>query len=158
VPAYLNFKLIENEDTPVWENFVKGFKSSFMQGTLMWIFTVLVSGCLFFIWRTVLESGFSMMSIGAVICTLVLVMFFVYTFPLIARYNNTLKNIFKNSAGMSFTYWVKTILYLISFATFVIPGLCIYIQSVITKGMFTQMELHQKNVEAESAESDSESE
>ena len=115
---YLNFKLLENEDAPLWENFIKGFKSSFVQGTVMLVFTALFGGCLFFIWSTALNSDSFIMKAGAFICSLLFIMFFIYTFPLIARYNNSFKNIFKNSAGMSFTYMWKTIIIVLLAAFF----------------------------------------
>ena len=162
---YLNFKLLENEDAPLWENFIKGFKSSFVQGTVMLVFTALFGGCLFFIWSTALNSDSFIMKAGAFICSLLFIMFYIYTFPLIARYNNSFKNIFKNSAGMSFTYMWKTIIIVLLAAFFyvifcwnfwtlgvggvVIPGLFMYIMSRIVKTMFVQMEYHAETVKAE---------
>lgn len=162
---YLNFKLLENEDAPLWENFIKGFKSSFVQGTVMLVFTALIGGCLFFIWSTALNSDSFIMKAGAFICSLLFIMFYIYTFPLIARYNNSFKNIFKNSAGMSFTYMWKTIIIVLLAAFFYvilywnfwtlvvggvfIPGLFMYIMSRIVKTMFVQMEYHAETVKAE---------
>ncbi len=162
---YLNFKLLENEDAPLWENFIKGFKSSFVQGTVMLVFTALFGGCLFFIWSTALNSDSFIMKAGAFICSLLFIMFYIYTFPLIARYNNSFKNIFKNSAGMSFTYMWKTIIIVLLAAFFYvilcwnfwtlvvggvfIPGLFMYIMSRIVKTMFVQMEYHAETVKAE---------
>ena len=162
---YLNFKLLENEDAPLWENFIKGFKSSFVQGTVMLVFTALFGGCLFFIWSTALNSDSFVMKAGAFICSLLFIMFYIYTFPLIARYNNSFKNIFKNSAGMSFTYMWKTIIIVLLAAFFYvilcwnfwtlvvggvfIPGLFMYIMSRIVKTMFVQMEYHAETVKAE---------
>ena len=162
---YLNFKLLENEDAPLWENFIKGFKSSFVQGTVMLVFTALFGGCLFFIWSTALNSDSFIMKAGAFICSLLFIMFYIYTFPLIARYNNSFKNIFKNSAGMRFTYMWKTIIIVLLAAFFYvilcwnfwtlvvggvfIPGLFMYIMSRIVKTMFVQMEYHAETVKAE---------
>ena len=169
---YLNFKLLENEDAPLWENFIKGFKSSFVQGTVMLVFTALFGGCLFFIWSTALNSDSFIMKAGAFICSLLFIMFFIYTFPLIARYNNSFKNIFKNSAGMSFTYMWKTIIIVLLAAFFYvifcwnfwtlvvggvfIPGLFMYIMSRIVKTMFVQMEYHAETVKAEAEAADEE--
>lgn len=162
---YLNFKLLENEDAPLWENFIKGFKSSFVQGTIMLVFTALFGGCLFFIWSTAIKSDVFIMKAGAFVCSLLFLMFYIYTFPLIARYNNSLKNIFKNSAGMSFTYMLKTIIIVLLAALFYvilswnfwtlvvggvfIPGLFMYIMSRLVKTMFVQMEYHAETVKAE---------
>lgn len=164
---YLYLKLINDENTPLWKNFVKGFKSSFIQGTLFWILTCIVSCGLFFIWKSAIKADSVIIVIGAAIISLIIVVLFLYTFPLVARYNNTIKNIFRNSLGMSFTYLPKTVciiiiaaafyvvfswsIYTVIAGVFFVPGLFIYIMSRYVMVMFTQMELHQKTVEEEAA-------
>lgn len=167
---YSVLKILNDEEVNIWKVFIKGFKSSFVQGTVMCLITAACVTGLYFMWNKVIDAGGSLAIIGAVLCSLIAIVFNIYTYPLIARYNNSLKNIIRNSVWISFTYLLKTILMiliggvLITVLTwnvktlipgiFFIPGIIIYSYALIVKPIFVQIELHDANEQAEAEDSE----
>lgn len=163
---YTFFKIINDEEVSLLKTYFKGFKSCFGQGTILWFITAACSCGLFFIWKTVFEAGSTIGGVGAFICSLIVVIYLVYTFPLIARFNNNLKNIIRNSAVISFTFWVKTVVILLIGAVafvlpliskwfllvgiFYIPGLSLFFISRIVVPIFIQIKQHEENEQKES--------
>lgn len=40
--SYVTFKMVRGEDPYIWRNFWKSFRQNFKQGTLVWIFSILI--------------------------------------------------------------------------------------------------------------------
>ena len=109
---YICYKMIRNEDSYIVKGFFKSFKENFKQGTLMWLITAPCVYACYLIWQIVIkaeEINF-LVILGAIIFTALVIVFNIYTYPMIARYENTLKNIIKNSLGISLIYFWKTVL------------------------------------------------
>lgn len=40
--SYVTLKMVRGEDPYIWQNFWKSFRQNFKQGTLIWVFSILV--------------------------------------------------------------------------------------------------------------------
>lgn len=170
---YSTLKLLNDESENIFKTYFKGFKASFKQGTLMWCITApsLLLGIA--IWKLVLgsdSSNYNFIQIaGAIVYTAIFVFVNLYSYPMIARYNNTLMNIIRNSIGISFTFLWKTIfvtvlvvaeIFIFSLSPWILlagivfgPELVILTISLVVKPVFLQIERHEQ---AEKEEKESE--
>lgn len=166
---YVNLKLVDNEDCNVFKDFIKGFKTNFKQGTVLWTFTAPCIYALCLMWQLIANEGASFVTgTGAVIFTSMVIFSFLYSYPMIARYENKLQKIIKNSIGLSIQFFKKTIL-LISFVALEIiifgwlkkyfifvlifaPEFIIYTISIFSKKIFKDLEMTVKVQREEESE------
>lgn len=102
---YTANKTIRNGRGYVWQQFWKGFKSSFKQSTILWIIVALI---LFLLYNDIqiigIIGGQSNWVFGAkaFFCVLMVLvcMVAIYIFPYIARFSTSLKNVAKNCVYM----------------------------------------------------------
>lgn len=155
---YVWLKLVDNEDIDITKTFFKGFRDNFKQGTLMWVITVLTISASICFWRLIANDDLSgvLPKIGAGVYTLIIGILNIYVYPLIARYENTFKNIIKNAFAISIQFLYGTILIAIVVAVeiyvtslnhkilmascFFLPGLIVFTVSSVVKRTFTAIE------------------
>lgn len=113
IAAYtVALKMAEGEEGYIGRDFLKAFKENRKQGIPMSFITVL---CLwvvyldFQIYRAAEENAFVFLIIG-IITTYVFVFSFLYVYPLLARYENTIVNSLKNSFRISMKYFLRSLL------------------------------------------------
>lgn len=110
---YVVLKMVKDEEGYITKSFFKSFKDNFMQATLMWLIQLAVFALLigdFFIFYF---SGivFPTWLLAALIAISVLILFAtMHLFPLLSRYENSIKNTYKNSLFMGILHLPKTIL------------------------------------------------
>ena len=156
----VTLKMVDEEEGYVGRQFVKAFKENFKQGTLMWLITAPLLYACYIIWQVVIKADDInfLVILGAIIFSALVILVNLYTYPQIARYKNTLKNIVKNSVGISFTYYTKTLLIIVLVALEVViiswnrytllagiivgPEFIIYTISGIAKKIFLRIEKH----------------
>ncbi|MEZ3435042.1 MAG: DUF624 domain-containing protein [Lachnospiraceae bacterium] len=109
---YNTLKMAENRESYVWKEYWKSFRQNFRQATILWMMlltVILVLGA-----DAVLIGGMGR-GLGSVIALLVivigifLIMTGVYLFPVLARFDNTVKNTVKNAMIMSIRHLPSTI-------------------------------------------------
>lgn len=109
---YNTLKMAENRESYVWKEYWKSFRENFRQATILWMMlltVILVLGA-----DAVLIGGMGR-ALGSVIALLVivigifLIMTGVYLFPVLARFDNTVKNTVKNAMIMSIRHLPSTI-------------------------------------------------
>ncbi len=97
-------KMVKNEEGYILKGFFKAFKSNFRQSTIAWLI-LLVLGILCWIDQRLVTafSGTVAMAMNVLLFLVgfILLAVMIYIFPLIARYENTLSNTFKNAALLS---------------------------------------------------------
>ena len=124
---YMTIKMIRKEDGYITRGFFKSFRQTFKQATLLWMLMLLAGGIiwvdLFLLNRVIvgLPKAFSVV-ISAV--GILVVFTFIYIFPVLARFDNTIKNTIKNAFLMSILNFPKTILMVIIYA---IPGVVMFL-------------------------------
>lgn len=105
-------KMTDDTEGYVGRRFIKAFKDNLKQGIplgLLFLFCCYVVYLDFEINRVLPEGSLVLMIFGILAC-FVFGMSFIYAFPLLARYENTIMNTLKNSANIARKYFGKTIL------------------------------------------------
>ncbi len=123
-------------DGYVIKTFFSGFKKSFIQGTIVWLFTVFFGWLLFIDFRfwTINQSPLSkpMLAISLVMLMLY-VMILHWLFPLIAKTKDTLPRLIRNAKSMAVGYFIPY-----TVACMAITMIAVYL-SVINMGMLFLM-------------------
>lgn len=115
---YMTLKMVRNEETYITRGFFKSFKENFRQATLIWLLflilgLLLVGDYMILIGSEMQYSGVMQVLILVVaifeICT------FLYTFPVLAKFQNTIKKTLKNAFLISLMQFPKTIVMIIMY-------------------------------------------
>lgn len=109
---YVIGKVVRDEDVKIFNDYWKGFKQNFKQGTVIWIILIL----LFFIVGSNIRNinifgNMSKFILPVQIAILIeICIVFIYIFPLLSRYNMTVANAFKTSLFIGNRYIFTTLL------------------------------------------------
>lgn len=107
------FRMIKNEEGPIVRGFFGVFKKEFKNATLAWVIAIIAFAI---IWAEFLyvsnfaDGAASFYSILLVVESIIFAMILPFLFPLIARFENTLGNYFKNAFLLSLSNlwaWIK---------------------------------------------------
>ena len=156
---YVTLKMVREEEGYVVKSFFKAFKENFKQAIIVWLGFLVITVIFFLDYRILKAAGTEgnkifIIVIGAIylfICLTVM-----YIFPLLSRFENTLRQTVKNALFMSILHIFKTILMAVIYAlplillplhynlvlVFLIIGLSgpAYINSFIWKSIFKKYE------------------
>lgn len=116
---YVFLKMVRGEDGYLVRGFFKSFTKNFKQATILWLIMLLIAAV--YIGDIVIfkYSGieFSRVLVIAVIAVaFVVLMIAAYVFPLLSRFDNSIKNTIKNAALLALANLPKTVLMLICYA------------------------------------------
>lgn len=128
--SYVTLKMVRGEDPYIWRNFWKSFRQNFKQGTLVWIFSILIFICLgmdFYIINSQNTSLFAVVRILLWIVCAVALSVFLYVFPVISHFVCTTKQALKNALLMTFGHLPYTLVML------AIAGLILFLCSSSSK-------------------------
>lgn len=141
----------------ITRRFFKAFRQDLLQGFFIEIFTIITAGLGCYFIYLAHDSGFSLIKVAAIVGYFILVMVFnIYSYPLIARYSNSFVNTLRNSVALFLQYAnasVKTMAivaveiavlaftYKVYFAGIVIlPSVIFYTISRTAKNIFFNLE------------------
>nr|MCR4924029.1 DUF624 domain-containing protein [Lachnospiraceae bacterium] len=158
---YVSLKMVRNEESYIIKSFFKSFKENFIQATVMWIIDIIVFG-LIIIDLLILDGrleGFAVpggsfatvFKVAVIAVGIILLFIFVFSFPVLAKFDNTIKNTYKNSFFMSIRHFPTTILSIflwgVSFAALIFyPELGIfYVMLVFSVIAYVTSKLFVKN-------------
>lgn len=114
---YVGMKIVRDEEGHIFRQFIKAFKQNFWQGTAAWILNVIVAFAIYYdfqLARAVKGEFMTMLFfVFGIICLYFMVIAMLYTYPLIARYENKLFKTIKNSVSVAFQFFVGTIVMII---------------------------------------------
>ena len=113
--SYVTLKMVRGEDPYIWRNFWKSFRQNFKQGTLVWIFSILIFiflGMDFYIINSQNTSLFAVVRILLWIVCAVTLSVFLYVFPVISHFVCTTKQALKNALLMTFGHLPYTLMML----------------------------------------------
>ena len=154
----ITLKMVDDEEGYIGKTFFKAFKQNFKQGTLMWLITAPCIYILYLLWQMVIKSEDinAIVIIGVILLTAIAISINLYSYPLIARYENSLKKIIKNSFGICVQFFIKTLILIAVVAVEIIiimwnrwtllagiiigPEFIIYTISGVSKKIFLQIE------------------
>lgn len=121
---YVLLKMVRGEEGYLIRGFFKSFKRNFKQATIIWLLMLLVMGIFVGDFLIFSYSGIQfskVFTIAFCAVAVLLLMGAVYIFPVLARFDNTIKNTIRNAFSMAVINLPKTILMvLLLFVPFVI--------------------------------------
>ncbi len=104
-------RLIRGEEGSTLKGFFRSFRENFKKGTALWLIILAAAGLLYFDYLAAVTyvppMRFGIAAIGILVLALAL-----YAFPLLARYENTLRNTLKNAAALAVAWFPRTLLML----------------------------------------------
>ena len=127
---YVVLKMVKDEEGYITRSFFKSFKEDFKQATLMWlmllvVFILLVADFMIFRFSGIVFPGWCQI---ALIAIAVLIMFAtMHLFPLLSRYENSIRATYKNSLFMGILHLPKTILMMLCWIVPIV--ITIYVES-----------------------------
>lgn len=135
---YTTLKMAKNEDGYNTRDFFKSFVLNLRQGTIIWVIFLAIIAIIGMDVKVVTggnlqdfigDGGVSKVVLGAVGITILLVSFILtYVFPILAKFDNTVKNTIKNAFLISIRHLPYTILFLI---IEIVPCVLVYL-SIVT--------------------------
>ncbi|XAM49986.1 hypothetical protein TVTCOM_00270 [Terrisporobacter vanillatitrophus] len=98
-------KMIKDEETYIVKEFIRSFKENFKTSTIVWSIMLIIGGVLLFdFYMSRLVSHESVSKVLQCIFTIIGIMYtftLTYVFPIISKFENTIKNTMINSALIS---------------------------------------------------------
>lgn len=151
-------KMTDDEEGYIGRSFVKAFKENWKQGTLLWIITVIAVYAIYLdfqLFEAVEGNPIVFLIVGMVSIAIVIVAL-IYSYPLLARYENTLFNTIQNSIDISRKYFGRTLalVIVVAFETLIFrfnmtmlffgiifgPGFIIFTIAAFSKRVFQEIE------------------
>lgn len=127
---YVLLKMVRDEEGYLIKGFFKSFVRNFRQATLIWIFmlaVLLVFAGDWMIFRASADTFPRALVLGVIAVGIIVLMTAVYVFPLLARFDNSIKNTVCNAALLAVGNLPKTLLMIVIYAIpFVIAYFSIY--------------------------------
>ncbi|MBR5421619.1 MAG: YesL family protein [Lachnospiraceae bacterium] len=99
---YVLLKIARKEEGYIVKSFFHSFKQNFLQATLIWLIMLAVAAALFFDWRFI--RSYEMPTVYVVLLygvALVAYLIFLYVFPVLSHYSNTIAGTFRSAFTMS---------------------------------------------------------
>ena len=109
---YVSIKMVRNEEGYLTKNFFKSFRQNFFQATVLWVlmlFILAVAGADFYFLSMMEGTVVEVVKIGLYAVLLFCLCSSIYWFPLLSKFENSLRNIVKNSLLLSIMHFPKTI-------------------------------------------------
>ena len=110
----VSLKKINEENISISKEFIRSFKSNFKISTLAWIFIIILAYILFLDFYISNLISIKFIGLGlkfiSTLLTILLIFNITYLFPMISKFDNTLKNTIINSTIISIQYLPYTII------------------------------------------------
>ncbi|MGG7059317.1 YesL family protein [Clostridium nigeriense] len=119
----ITLKMVRNEESHIIRGFLKAFKQNFKQGTVVGMIAIIITLFITVDLRIIGIIGDDRLKVLQVLCYIVAIwayVIFLYAFPLLARFKNTTKEVFKNSFILSVINFKWTILLILLNIPFVL--------------------------------------
>ena len=116
---YVTLKMIKNEETYIFRTYWKSFRENFKQATAIWLILLAVLIVLILDLLLVMRMPGTITYLRFVFLVLILfeAMVLSYVFPVLSRFDNTVKNTIKNSILMAIRHLPWTMMFLLGFST-----------------------------------------
>lgn len=109
----ITLKMVRNEESHIVRGFIKDFKLNFKQGTIVGMISIIIALFIIIDLKIISIIGDDKLKILQVLCYIVAIWAYIialYSFPIIARFVHTTKEVFKNSFMISIVNFKWTIL------------------------------------------------
>lgn len=102
---FVAMKIVENEEGYIFRTFIKSFKENFKISTIVWIMIMLVGGVLildFHISNAISNSSISnVFKLILTMVSIIIIFNITYVFPIICKFDNSIKNTIINATLIS---------------------------------------------------------
>lgn len=126
---YVTLKMARNEESYIIRSFFKSFKQNFKQATIINLIMLVIAAILYMDLNIVPNLGGTMSQVLYILFIafgIIYLMVFLYIYPVLAKFYNSIKNTFRNAFLMSIRHLPYTLLMavitLIPFAVFFVPN------------------------------------
>ena len=110
---FVALQMVRNEETYIIREFIKGFKENFIFSTKVWSIILIIGLVLsfdFYISRLILNEYMRItLQFILTIVSIIFIFLLTYVFPIISKFENTIKNTMINSILISIQHLPKTI-------------------------------------------------
>ena len=113
---YMALKIVRNEECYITKGFFKSFKQNFKQATAIWL--------LFLLAVLVLAGDFYIKVVIGIVA-LILAFTWMFVFPVLAKFDNTVIRTIKNAFVMSILQFPKTLLMIVMYALPIVIGILV---------------------------------
>ena len=120
---YVTLKMVKDEEGYITKSYFRSFKQNFAQATVIWALFLIIATVLMFDLRIAnggLAAGFlsdssvsNIVVVAVFVMAIIVVMTLTYVFPILAKFDNTVKNTVKNAFLISIRHLPYTILMII---------------------------------------------
>lgn len=114
--SYVTLKMVRNEESYIARGFFKSFKQNFRQATLIWLGYLVVAAIFYMDFRLVsLMDGTmqSVMQVALLVLAILVAVTCVYTFPVLAKFENTIPNTIRNAFLISAGAPLRTVIIMV---------------------------------------------
>ena len=125
---YMALKIVRNEECYITKGFFKSFKQNFKQATAIWLLFLLAVLVLAGDFYIVKNSGIELNIVIKVvigIVALILTFTWMFVFPVLAKFDNTVIRTIKNAFVMSILQFPKTLLMIVIYALPIVIGILV---------------------------------
>lgn len=115
---YMTLKIVRDEETYITQGFFKSFKTNFKQATVIWLIvllTALVLGVDYFLVEDMTGTLGTIVGLAVGATAVLVILIFMYAFPVLAKFDNTTKQTIKNAFVLSLMQFPKTIVIFLSY-------------------------------------------
>lgn len=116
---YVLLKIVRDEEGYLVRGFFKSFARNFRQATLIWLLMLLIIAVYVGDWLIFGYSGVvfpRVLVVGVMAIGIVILMVSMYVFPLLARFDNTIRKTINNATLLAFANLPKTVLMAVFYA------------------------------------------
>ena len=103
-------RIVRKEEPTIFRPFFRAFKNNFKQSIIIWSVLLVACFLLFIDWNWIFQNGIGNVSpfylMAAIITTLIVSFIIMTIFPIIARFQVTIKEAFKTSVLFSMVYFL----------------------------------------------------
>lgn len=111
---FVTIKMARGDDPYIIRSYFKSFKENFKQSTIIWFIMLLVIGVIAADWTIVLKmmsgTAAKILKVVLFVISAFLLLTCLYVFPLLSRFENTIKNTIKNAFLISIMNLPKSIM------------------------------------------------
>lgn len=110
--SYVTLKMVRDEESYIVKSYFKSFRQNFRQATVIWVISLIAMLIFYMDFHILKGMEQTMSSVMFILLSAMAVLFFmteVYVFPVLSKFENTIKNTVKNAFLMALSNLPRTI-------------------------------------------------
>lgn len=133
---YVTLKMVKNEEGGITKMFFRAFKENFKQSTLVWMILLALGVVLgidgYVLWHLRFENAFwTIITAVFIVAAAAYLIVILYIFPLMARFENSIFAMFKNSLFIGMRFLLCTVLLVVIHFIMLLVSIHIFTPAII---------------------------